>query len=45
MADLGLNKGQKAGKGFGNKLEAIAQLVHGIPPSDQGIVFAPNKEI
>jgi hypothetical protein len=45
IADLGSSKGQNAGQGFGNKLEAIVQLVCGMPASDQGIVFAPNEEI
>ncbi|KAI4644439.1 hypothetical protein J4E93_006342 [Alternaria ventricosa] len=45
MADLGSSKGQNEGQGFGNKLEAIAQLILDIPEDDQGIVFAPNEEI
>ena len=45
MADLGLSHDQHTGQSFGNKLEAIAQLVQGLPQSDQCIVFAPNEEI
>ncbi|KAG9186178.1 hypothetical protein G6011_02734 [Alternaria panax] len=45
MADLGSSEGQDTEQGFGNKLEAIVQLVRGMPTSDQGIVFAPNEEI
>jgi hypothetical protein len=45
MTDLGSSEGQTVGQGFGNKLDAIAQLILGIPDDDQGIVFAPNEEI
>lgn len=45
MADLGSGKDQIEGQDFGNKLQAIAQLVLASPDEDQGIVFAPNEEI
>ncbi|KAI4612008.1 hypothetical protein J4E80_007460 [Alternaria sp. BMP 0032] len=45
MADLGVSNDQHTGQSFGNKLEAIAQLVQGLPQSGQCIVFAPNEEI
>jgi len=45
MADLGVSNDKHTGQSFGNKLEAIAHLVQGLPQSDQCIVFAPNEEI
>ena len=45
MADLGSNESEDTGQGYGNKLEAVVQLVRRMPASDQGIIFAPNEEI
>ncbi|CAI9629660.1 unnamed protein product [Alternaria burnsii] len=45
MADLGSNESEDTGQGYGNKLEAIVQIVCRMPASDQGIIFAPNEEI
>jgi SNF2 family DNA or RNA helicase len=44
FSDLGSNDIQKTGKGFGKKLEAIAQLIKKLPTDDQAIIFAPNKK-
>ncbi|RYN75563.1 hypothetical protein AA0117_g6173 [Alternaria alternata] len=45
MADLGSNESEDTRQGYGNKLEAVVQLVRRMPASDQGIIFAPNEEI
>jgi hypothetical protein len=45
MADLGSNESEDTGQGYGNKLEAVVQIVRRMPASDQGIIFAPNEEI
>ncbi|KAF1942479.1 hypothetical protein EJ02DRAFT_511619 [Clathrospora elynae] len=44
MSDLGTSEGLSAGRSFGKKLGAIAQLIKKLPAHDQGIVFAPNQE-
>jgi hypothetical protein len=44
ITDLGRPEDSAAEQSFGNKLDAIAELIQRIPREDQGIIFVPNQE-
>ncbi|CAA9957087.1 DNA repair protein rad8 [Pyrenophora teres f. maculata] len=44
MANLGSKESHAGGKRVGKKIDAIVELISRMPPTDQGILFAPNNE-
>ncbi|KAF2853893.1 hypothetical protein T440DRAFT_515377 [Plenodomus tracheiphilus IPT5] len=45
MSELDSIESNNDGGGFGNKLQAIVDLVMDLPDDDQGIVFLPDKDM
>ncbi|KAH9861526.1 hypothetical protein J1614_011275 [Plenodomus biglobosus] len=45
MSDLGSIESNSDSRSFGNKLQAIVDLILSLPDDDQGIVFAPDEDI
>ncbi|KAF2134891.1 hypothetical protein P153DRAFT_372163 [Dothidotthia symphoricarpi CBS 119687] len=43
-SELGTTSEKVSGKSFGEKLDAVAELIKSVPNNDQSLVFAPNDK-